>query len=167
MAFAVDDILILEREPELGGILLQCIHSGFGLHRFGEELTGPEYAARYAKKVVEMGIPALLSTMVLTLHQMEDGRKEITAVSSAHGLIRIKARAVVLAMGCRERGRGALNIPGTRPAGIYTAGCCPEIRQYQGVHARDAGWLSSAGGDIGSDYGTAYDAGRCKGRGCS
>ena len=129
---AVDDILILEREPELGGILLQCIHSGFGLHRFGEELTGPEYAARFSKKVVEMGIPALLSTMVLTLHQMEDGRKEITAVSSAHGLIRLKARAVVLAMGCRERGRGALNIPGTRPAGIYTAGAAQKFVNIKG-----------------------------------
>ena len=129
---AVDDILILEREPELGGILLQCIHSGFGLHRFGEELTGSEYAARFSKKVVEMGIPALLSTMVLTLHQMEDGRKEITAVSSAHGLIRLKARAVVLAMGCRERGRGALNIPGTRPAGIYTAGAAQKFVNIKG-----------------------------------
>lgn len=129
---AADDILILEREPELGGILLQCIHSGFGLHRFGEELTGPEYAARFSKKVVEMGIPALLSTMVLTLHQMEDGRKEITAVSSAHGLIRLKARAVVLAMGCRERGRGALNIPGTRPAGIYTAGAAQKFVNIKG-----------------------------------
>ena len=129
---AVDDILILEREPELGGILLQCIHSGFGLHRFGEELTGPEYAARFSKKVVEMGISALLSTMVLTLHQMEDGRKEITAVSSAHGLIRLKARAVVLAMGCRERGRGALNIPGTRPAGIYTAGAAQKFVNIKG-----------------------------------
>ena len=129
---AVDNILILEREPELGGILLQCIHSGFGLHRFGEELTGPEYAARFSKKVVEMGIPALLSTMVLTLHQMEDGRKEITAVSSAHGLIRLKARAVVLAMGCRERGRGALNIPGTRPAGIYTAGAAQKFVNIKG-----------------------------------
>ncbi len=129
---AAEDILILEREPELGGILLQCIHNGFGIHRFGEELSGPEYAARFAKKVNELGIPSLLSTMVLTLHQMEDGRKEITAVSSAHGLIRLKARAVVLAMGCRERGRGALNIPGTRPAGIYTAGAAQKFVNIKG-----------------------------------
>ena len=121
---AAEDILILEREPELGGILLQCIHNGFGIHRFGEELSGPEYAARFAKKVNELGIPSLLSTMVLTLHQMEDGRKEITAVSSAHGLIRLKARAVVLA----------------NPSGWYLyRRCSTEICQYQGIYARTPG----------------------------
>lgn len=126
------DILILEREPELGGILLQCIHNGFGIHRFGEELSGPEYAARFAKKVEELGIPSMLSTMVLTLEQGENGRKEITAVSSANGLTEISAKAVVLAMGCRERNRGALNIPGTRPAGIYTAGAAQKFVNIKG-----------------------------------
>ncbi len=126
------DILILEREPELGGILLQCIHNGFGIHRFGEELSGPEYAARFVKKVEQLHIPAMLSTMVLTLEQGENGRKEITAVSSANGLIEISARAVVLAMGCRERNRGALNIPGTRPAGIYTAGAAQKFVNIKG-----------------------------------
>ena len=126
------DILILEREPELGGILLQCIHNGFGIHRFGEELSGPEYAARFAKKVEELSIPSMLSTMVLTLTQGENGRKEITAVSSANGLTEISAKAVVLAMGCRERNRGALNIPGTRPAGIYTAGAAQKFVNIKG-----------------------------------
>ena len=126
------DILILEREPELGGILLQCIHNGFGIHRFGEELSGPEYAARFAKKVEELNIPSMLSTMVLTLTQGENGRKEITAVSSANGLTEISAKAVVLAMGCRERNRGALNIPGTRPAGIYTAGAAQKFVNIKG-----------------------------------
>lgn len=126
------DILILEREPELGGILLQCIHNGFGIHRFGEELSGPEYAARFAKKVEELNIPSMLSTMVLTLEQGENGRKEITAVSSSHGLTEISAKAVVLAMGCRERNRGALNIPGTRPAGIYTAGAAQKFVNIKG-----------------------------------
>ena len=126
------DILILEREPELGGILLQCIHNGFGIHRFGEELSGPEYAARFAKRVEELNIPSMLSTMVLTLTQGENGRKEITAVSSANGLTEISAKAVVLAMGCRERNRGALNIPGTRPAGIYTAGAAQKFVNIKG-----------------------------------
>lgn len=126
------DILILEREPELGGILLQCIHNGFGIHRFGEELSGPEYAARFAKRVEELNIPSMLSTMVLTLTQGENGRKEITAVSSANGLTEISAKAVVLAMGCRERNRGALNIPGTRPAGIYTAGASQKFVNIKG-----------------------------------
>ncbi len=126
------DILILEREPELGGILLQCIHNGFGIHRFGEELSGPEYAARFAKRVEELNIPSMLSTMVLTLEQGENGRKEITAVSSANGLTEISAKAVVLAMGCRERNRGALNIPGTRPAGIYTAGAAQKFVNIKG-----------------------------------
>lgn len=126
------DILILEREPELGGILLQCIHNGFGIHRFGEELSGPEYAARFAKKVAELHIPSMLSTMVLTLEQGENGRKEITAVSAANGLVEISAKAAILAMGCRERNRGALNIPGTRPAGIYTAGAAQKFVNIKG-----------------------------------
>ena len=126
------DILILEREPELGGILLQCIHNGFGIHRFGEELSGPEYAARFAKKAAELKIPALTSTMVLSLEADGEGMKHLTAVSEENGLTEITARAVVLAMGCRERNRGALNIPGTRPAGIYTAGAAQQFVNIKG-----------------------------------
>ena len=114
----IDDILILERNDKLGGILEQCIHSGFGLHMFKEELTGPEYAYKYEKQVKDLGIEYWLSTMVTDI--TED--RVITAVNEKDGLIFIKAKAVILAMGCRERSRGSLNIPGTRPAGIFTAG---------------------------------------------
>ncbi len=113
-----DDILILERDRELGGILNQCIHAGFGLHMFGEELTGPEYAGRFIDRVRELHIGYLTDAMVLSL--TED--RVVTFVSPTSGLHRVKAGAIVLAMGCRERTRGALNIAGTRPAGIYSAG---------------------------------------------
>lgn len=122
------DILILERDGRLGGILNQCIHNGFGLHTFGEELTGPEYAARYIKQVEEMGIPYQLNTMVLHI----SAEKVITAVSREEGLVRIQAKAVILAMGCRERPRGALNIPGYRPAGIYSAGTAQRLMNMEG-----------------------------------
>lgn len=112
------DILILERDGALGGILQQCIHNGFGLHRFGEELTGPEYAARYAEEVVQKQIPYLLNTMVLNITP----DRTITATNEKDGIFTIQADAIVLAMGCRERSRGQLNIPGSRPAGVYTAG---------------------------------------------
>ncbi len=124
----LQDILILERDRELGGILNQCIHNGFGLHTFGEELTGPEYAQRYADQVKALQIPYLLNTMVLELTR----EKVITAVSKTEGLFRIRARAVLLAMGCRERPRGALNIPGARPAGIYTAGTAQRLVNMEG-----------------------------------
>ena len=107
----VEDILILERDRELGGILNQCIHSGFGLHTFQEELTGPEYAGRYVAKVQELGIPYLLDTMVLEL----SAGRVVTAMNKERGLFHLQAGAVVLAMGCRERARGSLNIPGYRP----------------------------------------------------
>ena len=115
---APDDILILERDRELGGILNQCIHAGFGLHTFGEELTGPEYAGRFIDIVKERGIGYLTDSMVLSL----SGDREVTFVSPKEGFCRVQADAVILAMGCRERTRGALNIAGTRPAGIYSAG---------------------------------------------
>ena len=121
-------ILILERDNQLGGILNQCIHNGFGLHTFGEELTGPEYAARFAKKVLDRGIEYKLNTMVLSIS--ED--KKITAVNRTDGLIEIEATAVILAMGCRERSRGALNIPGFRPAGIYSAGTAQRLVNIEG-----------------------------------
>ena len=110
----VTDLLILERGNELGGILNQCIHSGFGLHTFGEELTGPEYADRFVKKVRQARIPCLLNTIVIDVRGGNPCR--ITAMNRQQGLFEIEAGAVVLAMGCRERPRGALNIPGYRPA---------------------------------------------------
>ena len=113
----IHDILILEREKGLGGILRQCIHDGFGLTRFGETLSGPEYASRFAKQVKELGIPYMTDTTVLELTP----DKQVFA-ASPEGLLEIQAKAVILAMGCRERTRGAISTPGTRPAGVYTAG---------------------------------------------
>lgn len=124
----VQDLLILERDRELGGILNQCIHSGFGLHTFREELTGPEYAARFAEEAIRMGIPYKLNTMVLDL----SADRVVTAVNRTDGLFQLQAKAVILAMGCRERPRGALNIPGTRPAGIYTAGTAQRLVNMEG-----------------------------------
>ena len=124
----VQDILILERDSELGGILNQCIHNGFGLHTFGEELTGPEYAARYITQALERKIEYKLNTMVLSIS--ED--KHITAVNREEGLIEIDAKAILLTMGCRERSRGALNIPGYRPAGIYSAGTAQRLVNMEG-----------------------------------
>jgi NADPH-dependent 2,4-dienoyl-CoA reductase/sulfur reductase-like enzyme len=124
----IEDILIIEREKELGGILQQCIHNGFGLHYFGEELTGPEYAWRFAEQVEKQGIQCKLSTMVLGITP----DKVTTAMNSTDGLLKIKAAAVILAMGCRERTRGALNIPGSRPAGIFTAGSAQRFVNMEG-----------------------------------
>ncbi len=126
------DMLVLERDTRLGGILNQCIHNGFGLHTFQEELTGPEYAERYIDRVLEREIPCKTDTMVISLTAEEDGRKEILAVNETDGLIRISAGAVVLAMGCRERSRGALNIPGFRPAGIFSAGTAQRLVNIEG-----------------------------------
>ena len=113
-----DSILILERDHELGGILNQCIHNGFGLHTFKEELTGPEYAYRFIKQVLDLGIEYKLNTMVMDIA----ADKTVTAMNREDGMFQIPAKAVILAMGCRERPRGALNIPGYRPAGIFSAG---------------------------------------------
>ncbi len=140
----VRDILILERDSELGGILNQCIHSGFGLHTFQEELTGPEYAGRYVGQVRELGIPCLLDTMVLELSR----ERVVTAVSRERGLFQLQAGAVILAMGCRERSRGALNIPGFRPAGVYSAGTAQRLVNMEGfLPGREVVILGS--GDIG------------------
>ena len=139
----VEDILILERDRALGGILNQCIHNGFGLHTFQEELTGPEYAGRYARQVLDAGIACQLDTMVLSLSP----ERVVTAISPA-GLRQMQAGAVVLAMGCRERSRGALNIPGFRPAGIYSAGTAQRLVNLEGkLPGRDVVILGS--GDIG------------------
>ncbi len=124
----IKDILILERDEHLGGILQQCIHNGFGLHKFGEELTGPEYAWRYEKKVRELGIECKLNTMVLDVS--ED--KVVTATNTQDGIFQIEAKAIILAMGCRERSKGALNIAGSRPAGIYSAGTAQKFVNMKG-----------------------------------
>ncbi len=140
----IDDILILERDKELGGILNQCIHNGFGLHTFNEELTGPEYAARFIDKVKELGIEYKLNTMVMDISK----EKKVTAMNREDGLFTIDAKAVILAMGCRERPRGALNIPGYRPAGIYSAGTAQRLVNIDGyMPGRKVVILGS--GDIG------------------
>ncbi len=122
------DILILERDTSLGGILRQCIHNGFGLHRFKEGLTGPEYAYRYELQVRERNIPFKLNTMVLDIAP----NKVITAMNSEDGMFTIEAKAIILAMGCRERPKGALNICGKRPAGIFTAGTAQKFVNMDG-----------------------------------
>lgn len=142
----VEDILILERDKELGGILNQCIHNGFGLHTFKEELTGPEYAARYIDMVKEKNISSMLNTMVVDVQGGDVCR--VTAMNKEQGLFEIRAKAVVLAMGCRERSRGALNIPGYRPAGIYSAGTAQRYVNIEGrMPGREVVVLGS--GDIG------------------
>lgn len=168
----VEDLLILERDARLGGILNQCIHNGFGLHTFKEELTGPEYAGRYIDQVLAMKIPCKLNTMVVDLTdapksagenvnvagdvgQSTDaaqtgrgGTRLVTVMNREEGLYTIEARAVILAMGCRERSRGALNIPGYRPAGIYSAGTAQRYVNMEGrMPGREVVILGS--GDIG------------------
>ena len=125
-------ILILERDTRLGGILNQCIHNGFGLHTFQEELTGPEYAQRYADLVLERGIECRLDTMVVSVGADADGIKEVAAVNETEGLLRLRTKALILTMGCRERSRGALNIPGFRPAGIFSAGTAQRLVNIEG-----------------------------------
>lgn len=124
----VESILILERDKELGGILNQCIHNGFGLHTFKEELTGPEYATRFANQVLERNIEYKLNTMVMDI----TSNKIVTAMNREEGMFEVQAKAIILAMGCRERSRGALNIPGYRPAGIYSAGTAQRLVNMEG-----------------------------------
>ena len=174
----IKDILIVERDKELGGILNQCIHNGFGLHTFKEELTGPEYAGRYIEQVKDAGIPYVIDSMVLSIQSMSQYKsslqadqceynkekyseadqdkyskkkytdKIITMVSRTEGIVQIQAKAVILAMGCRERPRGALNIPGYRPAGIYSAGTAQRLVNMEGyLPGREVVILGS--GDIG------------------
>lgn len=140
----IESILILERDKELGGILNQCIHNGFGLHTFKEELTGPEYADRFIRIVEEKKIEYLLNTMVMDISP----EKKVTAMNREEGLFEIQAKAVILAMGCRERSRGALNIPGYRPAGIYSAGTAQRLVNMEGyMPGKEVVILGS--GDIG------------------
>lgn len=145
----LQDILILERDNKLGGILNQCIHNGFGLHTFKEELTGPEYAHRYIEKVLEQQIPYALNTMVVDISKDPNSDdKLVTAMNKEDGLFTVRAKAVVLAMGCRERSRGALNIPGYRPAGIYSAGTAQHYVNIEGrMPGKEVVILGS--GDIG------------------
>lgn len=140
----IEDVLILERDQMLGGILNQCIHNGFGLHTFKEELTGPEYADRFIKVVEELKIPYHLNTMVLSISK----DKQVTYMNREEGLVTIQAKTMVLAMGCRERSRGALNIPGFRPAGVYSAGTAQRLTNMEGKKVgREVVILGS--GDIG------------------
>ena len=140
----IRDILILERDFELGGILQQCIHNGFGLHYFGEELTGPEYAQQFMENVKERGVDIKLDTMVLEVTP----EKQVYAINSEDGMLEIDAEAVVLAMGCRERTREAIDIPGTRPAGVYSAGTAQRyVNMEQWVPGEKVVILGS--GDIG------------------
>jgi len=140
----VESILVIERDRELGGILQQCIHNGFGLHIFKEELTGPEYAEKFVDELTNMGIEYKLETMVMEIS--ED--KMIMAINSVDGVIRIKAKSIVLAMGCRERTRGSIRVPGTRPAGILTAGTAQRFVNMEGyMVGKKAVILGS--GDIG------------------
>lgn len=145
----ISDILILERDQELGGILNQCIHNGFGLHTFQEELTGPEYASRFIDEALALEIPYKLSTMVLDIStDASTGLHCVTAMNRTGGLLQLPCRSVILAMGCRERPRGALNIPGFRPAGIYTAGTAQRLVNMEGfLPGKEVVILGS--GDIG------------------
>ncbi len=137
-------VLVIERDVKLDGILNQCIHNGFGLITFNEELTGPEYAARFEQRAREAGVDFLLDSMVLDI----SNDRVVTCVSAGHGLVQVQAGAVVLAMGCRERPRGALNIPGFRPAGVYTAGTAQRLVNIEGLMpGREVVILGS--GDIG------------------
>lgn len=140
----IDSILIIERDKELGGILNQCIHNGFGLHTFKEELTGPEYASRFIDMVLDREIEYKLNTMVMDI----SADKKVTAMNREDGMFEVQAKAVILAMGCRERSRGALNIPGYRPAGIYSAGTAQRLVNMEGyMPGKEVVILGS--GDIG------------------
>lgn len=123
----VRDVVILDREEDIGGILRQCIHSGFGLHKLGRELTGPEYADVYKKQVLERGIRVYYETTVTAVSQ-----DKVVTAQSREGILKLQAKAVILAMGCRERSRGALNISGTRPAGVYSAGTAQKLVNCEG-----------------------------------
>jgi len=123
-----ESVVILERQEQLGGLLHQCIHNGFGLFYFGEDLTGPEYARRFAEKVQDLGIRVLLETMVTRISP----ERQITAFSRHEGYLSFRPKSIVLAMGCRERSRGQLNISGTRPAGIFTAGTAQRLVNVEG-----------------------------------
>ena len=140
----IENILIIERDMELGGILNQCIHNGFGLHTFKEELTGPEYAQKFIDMVKDTKIEVMLNTMVLEIEE----NKTIHAINSINGYMEIEAKSIILAMGCRERTRGAINIPGDRPSGIFNAGAAQRYINIEGyMPGKEVVILGS--GDIG------------------
>ncbi|MGV8907046.1 MAG: NAD(P)/FAD-dependent oxidoreductase [Acetobacterium sp.] len=142
-----ENVLILERDRELGGILNQCIHNGFGLHTFNEELTGPEYAERYVNQVIELGIPYFLNTMVLDMVDQGD-LKTIHVINEKDGYMAIQTKTVILTMGCRERPSGAIGIPGYRPSGVFTAGTVQRFVNMEGyMPGKEVVILGS--GDIG------------------
>ncbi len=144
----IKNILLVEREPVAGGILQQCIHNGFGVHHFKEELTGPEYAERYIKQITKEKIDLWLDCCVIDIENNSDDSKNVVVLSKEHGISYINTKAVVLAMGCRERNRGNINIPGSRPAGIMTAGTAQKLVNIYGyLPGREVVILGS--GDIG------------------
>jgi NADPH-dependent 2,4-dienoyl-CoA reductase/sulfur reductase-like enzyme len=138
-----DGVLLVERDRGLGGILIQCIHDGFGLHTFGESISGPEYAARYARSLRELGIEAMEGTIALEL-----SADRVLELSSRGSVKRVEAGAVVLAMGCRERTRGAISIPGSRPSGVYTAGAAQGLMNLENVMVGTRACILGSG-DIG------------------
>ena len=138
------DVLILERDRELGGITLQCIHNGFGIHEFKEELTGPEFVQRFINEAMELGVKYKLDTMVIKVTK----EKIIYAINNKDGMLEIKAKAIILAMGCRERTRGSINMPGFRPAGIYTAGQAQRFVNVEG-YLPGRSYVILGSGDIG------------------
>jgi NADPH-dependent 2,4-dienoyl-CoA reductase/sulfur reductase-like enzyme len=140
-------VIIIDRDIETGGILNQCIHSGFGLLRFNEELTGPEYAERYSRSMYESGVTVLPDTMVMSL-QCNGHEKIVRAINPLHGIMEIRAKAVILAMGCRERTRGAIQIPGDRPSGVLTAGAAQRYVNIEG-HKVGRKVVVLGSGDIG------------------
>ena len=148
----IKNILIVERDYQLGGILNQCIHNGFGLHTFKEELTGPEYAERFIKQVEELHIEYKLHTMVCDI----SSDKKVTVMNHEEGMQIFQAKAIILAMGCRERPRGALNIPGYRPAGIYSAGTAQRLVNMERIYAREKSRYSWFRG-YWTDYGETND----------
>lgn len=143
----IENVLVVDREDFAGGILLQCIHSGFGLHRFGEELTGPEYAQRYIDMSERQNIEMLLSSSVVDIISKDDF-KEVIILSQDSGLVKVNAKAIILAMGCRERNRGNISIPGSRPAGIFTAGLAQKLVNMEGLMPGNE-FVIVGSGDIG------------------
>ncbi|MFA5292179.1 MAG: FAD-dependent oxidoreductase [Phycisphaerae bacterium] len=144
---SIEDVLVVDRQNFAGGILFQCIHSGFGLHRFGEELTGPEYAQRYIDMAECQNVEMLLSSSVVDIVSKDD-IKEVIILSQDSGLVKVKVKAIILAMGCRERNRGNINIPGSRPAGIFTAGLAQKLVNIEGYMPGNE-FVIVGSGDIG------------------
>jgi len=138
------DVLILERDRELGGITLQCIHNGFGIHEFKEELTGPEFVQRFINEALDLGVKYKLDTMIIKVTK----EKIVYAINNTDGMLEIKAKAIILAMGCRERTRGSINMPGFRPAGIYTAGQAQRFVNVEG-YLPGRSYVILGSGDIG------------------